>query len=145
MQWYLQVYNISRNMKKNIISNSLSSWNLRPKPNLVIAFWASLSMISFEDRILIFYSWVPNTTIEGAMKSIQFRQQCATTSRNLNKKSMILVQSTKALFLYIWPCLLPKENMLKIMLVIRLKSIFFSILWDRSIEYLKLLCTFPIL
>ena len=34
-------------------------------------------MISFEDLILIFYSWVPNT-----MEKTQSKQHCATTSRH---------------------------------------------------------------
>ena len=50
-------------------SKYLRSWNLRPKPKSTINFWAVLFMISFEDLFLIFYIWVPNTTVEGTMKS----------------------------------------------------------------------------
>ena len=49
-------------------SKYLRSWNLHPKPNLAIIFWVVFLMISFEDIMLIFYVWVSNTTIEGAMK-----------------------------------------------------------------------------
>ena len=55
-------------MKWNSSSKYLRPWNLCPKPDLVITFWASLLRTSSEDLILIFYIWVPNTTIEGAMK-----------------------------------------------------------------------------
>jgi hypothetical protein len=53
---------------KNPTSKYLRSWNLHLKPNLAITFWAAILMISFEDLMWIFYVWVPNTTIEGAMK-----------------------------------------------------------------------------
>ena len=46
----------------------LRSWNLRRKPSLAITFLAIFLMIIFEDLFLIFYMWVPNTTIEGAME-----------------------------------------------------------------------------
>ena len=56
-------------MKKKIpTSKYVRSWNLHPKPNLATTFWALLLIISFEDLVLVFYIWVPNTTIKGAMK-----------------------------------------------------------------------------
>ena len=33
------------------------------KSYIAITFWVVFLMISYEDLILIFYSWVPNTTI----------------------------------------------------------------------------------
>ena len=42
--------------------------NLCPELELAFTFWAVLIMMSFEDLILIFYIWVPNTSIEGTMK-----------------------------------------------------------------------------
>jgi len=58
--------------------------------------WAILLMISFEDLILIFHVWVPNTPTEGGMKKqIHFKQHFATTFRRLTRKFMISVyQST---------------------------------------------------
>ena len=46
-------------------------------------------MISFENLVLIFYSQVPNTTIEGTMekKSVHF----ATPFRRLSKYIMVLI------------------------------------------------------
>ena len=41
---------------------------------------------NFADLILIFYILVPNTTIEGTMKEIKFKQHFATTFRHLTKK-----------------------------------------------------------
>ena len=58
----------SKNMKNNATSKYLTSWNQCPKSNLAITLWADLLMITFEDLVLIFYIWVPNTTIEGTMK-----------------------------------------------------------------------------
>ena len=49
--------------KKNPTSKYLRWWNLSPKPNLVITFWAILLMIIFEELILIFYIWVPKTLL----------------------------------------------------------------------------------
>ena len=54
--------------KKIQLYNILRSWNLRPKSDLIICFWASLVMISFEVLNLIFYTWVFNTAIEIIMK-----------------------------------------------------------------------------
>ena len=72
----------SRNTrKKNPTSKYLSSWNLRLKLDLAIIFWAILLMINFEDLMLIFYIWVPNTTIECAMK----------TKSNLNNSLLLLL------------------------------------------------------
>ena len=56
-------------MKRNPTLKYLRSWNLCPKLDLAITFWAVLLMTSFEDLILIFYTWVPNTLIEGNMKT----------------------------------------------------------------------------
>ena len=67
------------------------SWNLRPKPDFAVTFWAILFMISFEDLILIFYVWVSNTTIEGGLKMVQYEQHFATTFRHLTKEIMVLV------------------------------------------------------
>ena len=78
-------------MKVNPTSKYLRSWNLCPKPNLAITFWAICLIINFEDLILIFYSWVPNTTIEGTVKKIQFKQHFATTFRRLTKNILVLV------------------------------------------------------
>ena len=58
---------IFRNMR-NPTLKYLNSWNLRPKPDLAIRFWASLLRIGIEDPILIYFIWVFNTTIEVAMK-----------------------------------------------------------------------------
>ena len=63
----------------------LRSWNPRAKPKLVITFWAILLMMSFEYLILIFYTWVPSTTIEGTMKKQQ--QHFAPTFGHLTKKN----------------------------------------------------------
>ena len=62
-------------------------------------------MISFEDLILIFYIWVPNTTIKGTIKEVQFKQHFATTFKRLTKKIMIFVYHS--IFPYTWPCVLP--------------------------------------
>ena len=87
-----QVYSEFKEYDKNPNSKYLRSWNLPPKPDLAITFWAILLVICFEDFILIFYIFVPNTTIEGTMKKIiQFKQHFATTFRCLTKKIMVLV------------------------------------------------------
>ena len=52
-------------MRKNPTLKYLRSWNLHSKLYLAIIFWAILLMISFENLILIFYIWIPNTTMEG--------------------------------------------------------------------------------
>ena len=66
----LKIIMNSRDMKKKSNFKYLRSWNLHPKLQLAIAFWAVLLMITFEDLILIFYIWVPNTTIEGSTNII---------------------------------------------------------------------------
>ena len=71
-------------MEKNPTLKYLKSWNLHPKPDLAITFWVVLLIISFEDLILIFYIWVPNTTIKDFMRK-----------SNLN--------NTLLLYLGIWP------------------------------------------
>ena len=55
-------------MKKIPTLKYIRSWNLCANPNLAITFWEILSMISFEDLILILFIWVPNVIIEGIMK-----------------------------------------------------------------------------
>ena len=60
----------SRNMKKIQLQNILA---LRLKPNLAITFWAIPLVVNFEDFILIFYIWAPNTTIKVIMKKIQIK------------------------------------------------------------------------
>ena len=67
-----QVYDEFKEYEENPTSKYLRSWNLPSKPYLAVTFWAILLMISFEDLILIFYIWVPNTTIEGIMKSLMW-------------------------------------------------------------------------
>ena len=87
----------SRNMKKQKkkqkipTSNCLTLWALRSKPVLVINYWAILLILSFEVLILIFYAWVLDTIIEGAIKNIQFNKLLATTFRCLTIKTMVLV------------------------------------------------------
>ena len=66
-------------MKNNPNSKYLRSWNLRPKLDLVITFWAIFWMISFED--LIFYIWVCNTIIAGTMKKKSNLNNIFTTFR----------------------------------------------------------------
>ena len=55
-------------MREILTSKYLRSWNLHPESNLAITFGAILLMISFEDLILIFFIWVPITTIEGTLE-----------------------------------------------------------------------------
>ena len=68
--WYFQVYNELREYEKKSNFKYLRAWNLCPKLELVITFWAVLLVISFEDFTLIFYIWVPDTTIKGGIKTI---------------------------------------------------------------------------
>ena len=64
----LEVYNEFKDYEKNPYLKYLKLWNLRPKPDLAITFWAVFLMISFEDFILIFYIYVPSKKIESTMK-----------------------------------------------------------------------------
>ena len=65
--WWPQVYNEFMEYGKNQVKQ-LRSWNLCPKPDLTISFWALLSMTNFEDFILVFYIWVLHSTIEVNIK-----------------------------------------------------------------------------
>ena len=48
-------------------------------------------MISFEDLIVIVYIWVPNTTMEGIIKKMQFKQHFALLLGIWPTKNMILI------------------------------------------------------
>jgi hypothetical protein len=58
----------ARSMRKIPSAKYLRSWNLHPKPNLVICYWPSLFMLILEDPLLILHVWVLYTTIEDVMK-----------------------------------------------------------------------------
>ena len=49
------------------------------KPDLEITFWVVILMISWKDLVLMFYTWAPNTTIEGTTNTIQFKQHFTIT------------------------------------------------------------------
>ena len=91
------------NMGNRIQLQNIQVLNLHLKSYLVITFWAIFLLIIFEDLILIFHIWVHNTTIEGAMKNIQFKQYFATSVWPYNDGFSVL----EHIFLYTWPCLLP--------------------------------------
>ena len=76
----------SRNMKENFNIKIFRSWNLCPKPNLVISFKAILLMIVFEHLILKFHIWTPNTTTLGTMDKVQVKQHFLLIFRHLIKK-----------------------------------------------------------
>ena len=67
--WCPQVDNEFNEFEKMPTSKYLRSWNLRPKLNSTICFWASLLMISFGDLNLTFYTWVFDTRVEDIMKN----------------------------------------------------------------------------
>ena len=48
-------------------------------------------MISFEDLILILYTWVPSATIGGNMKNLHFKQHFVIICRILNQKIMVSI------------------------------------------------------
>ena len=66
--WCSQVDNEFKEYKNTSNLKKVRSWNLRPKPNSIICFWASLLMLDIEDLHLLFYIWVPHTTIEVIVK-----------------------------------------------------------------------------
>ena len=59
---FLKIKN--QNQNKNQTSKHLRSWNLHSKPYSIMRFWASLSMIRFEDLNLILCVWVFSTPIK---------------------------------------------------------------------------------
>ena len=65
--WCPKVYNEFKEHEEKIQLQDIQGREIRPKAYLAITFWAILLMISFEDLILIFYIWVPNTTVKGTM------------------------------------------------------------------------------
>ena len=91
--WCPQMDNVFKKYEKIQTSKYLRSWNLHPNSYSTFCFWASFLMISFEDRNLIFYIWVFNTTIKFILrkKNIQFKQHFATTLRPLIQTNMVLV------------------------------------------------------
>jgi hypothetical protein len=100
----------SRNKRKSPTSKYLRLWNLCSKLDLVITFWAILLIISFKDHILIFNIWLPNTTIEGAIRAISHinftllphlgvwpKQLCFSVPEHLSIYLTVLARTDKSL------------------------------------------------
>ena len=62
-----QLYNAFKYYEKKNFDIFMIMKSMSKNQNLAITFWAILLIIKFEDLILIFYIWVPNTKIEGAI------------------------------------------------------------------------------
>ena len=104
--WCPQVDNEFKEYENKINFKILRSWNLHPKPDSIICFWASLSMMSFQDPNLIVYFWIFNTTTKVIMEK----------TPNLNNTWLLLLglwpkqswfQYTIALFWSTLACLYP--------------------------------------